>query len=108
MSTRPETVTHLLEVLAPAGALAARKMFGEYGLYLDGKIVGLICNDRLYIKPTPGAVVTLPDVPEAPPYPGARLHLAPDAALDDPAPVIAALRAAWTDLPKPPPKRARR
>lgn len=107
MSNRADTVTRLLDALAAAGDLSARKMFGGHTLYLDGKIVGLICDDRLFIKPTPGAVVALPDAPEDPPYAGARPHLAPDAALDDPDSVIAALRAAWADLPAPKPKPAR-
>ena len=35
-----------------ADQLTAKKMFGEYALYLDGKIVGLICDNQLYLKPT--------------------------------------------------------
>ena len=27
-------------------------MFGEYGVYVDGKMIGLICDDQLYVKPT--------------------------------------------------------
>ncbi len=104
MSTRRETVAALLDALAPAGALTARAMFGEYALYLEGRVVALICDDLLYIKPVPGAVAALPGTGMAPPYPGAKPHLLADAALDDPDPAIAALRAAGREVPLPKPK----
>lgn len=40
MATRADTVAHLLDTLRPL-PLSARKMFGEYALYLDGKVVAL-------------------------------------------------------------------
>ena len=101
MSTRAETVAALLDALGAAGDLTAKKMFGEYALYLDGKVVGLICDDRLFVKPTPGAVTCLPEAGFAMPYPGAKPQLAPDEALDSPGPVIRALRAVAADLPEP-------
>jgi TfoX/Sxy family transcriptional regulator of competence genes len=104
LSTRAETVAALLDGLSPAGTLTARAMFGEYALYLQGRVVALICDDRLFVKPTPGAVSALPGTPMASPYPGAKPHLAADAALDDPEPVIRALRAVATELPAPKPK----
>ena len=29
------------------------RMFGEYALYCDGKVVGFVCDDVLLIKPSP-------------------------------------------------------
>jgi TfoX/Sxy family transcriptional regulator of competence genes len=47
-------------------------MFGEYGLYCDEMMVALICDDTLFVKPTPVAPHFF-DQPElAPPYPGAK------------------------------------
>jgi TfoX/Sxy family transcriptional regulator of competence genes len=108
MSTRPDTVTHILEMAKSAGEVSARKMFGEYALYLDGKVVGLICDDRLFLKPVPALAALLPDAEDAPPYPGARPHIAPDAALDDPALLAQALRLVADELPAPKPKPGRR
>lgn len=51
MSTSKETVARILEQLEPLD-VRARAMFGEYGLYCDEKIVGLICGDVLFVKPT--------------------------------------------------------
>lgn len=101
MSTQAATIAHLLDTLSAAGDLSARRMFGEYALYLDGRVVALVCDDRLFVKPTPGALAALPGAEHAPPYPGAKDHLAPDAALDDPAPVVAALRAVAREAPAP-------
>ena len=47
-------------------------MFGEYALYLDGKLVALICNDALFVKTTPAGQVIAADAPLAPPYRGAK------------------------------------
>lgn len=104
MGTRADTIAHLLDALA-ALPLSARKMFGEYALYLDGKVVALVCDDQLFLKPTPGATAALPDSPTGFPYPGARLHLLVTAALDDPDSVAAALKAIATDLPAPKPRK---
>ena len=105
MSTRPETVTALLDVLSGAGPVLAKAMFGEYALYLEGRVVALICDDRLFVKPTPGALALLPGTAMAPPYPGAKPHILAEAVLDDPDTVAQALRAVFADLPPAKPKK---
>jgi TfoX/Sxy family transcriptional regulator of competence genes len=47
-------------------------MFGGYGIYADGKIFGLICDNKLFIKPTESGWEFLGEVVEVPPYEGAR------------------------------------
>ncbi len=41
---------HCLELLAPLGAVRARRMFGGHGLYCDELFFALIATDRLYLK----------------------------------------------------------
>ena len=101
MSTRPQTIEDLMDALRDLPGLSTRKMFGEYALYLQGKVVALICDDLLYIKPTPGALAVVAAPTMAPPYPGAKNHICLEAALDDPDLTIAALRAVAADLPEP-------
>lgn len=72
VSTRQSTVDFLLEQLRAAGAVRARKMFGEYALYCDEKVVALVCDDRLFVKPTEQGRAFLGSVEEAPPYPGSK------------------------------------
>jgi TfoX/Sxy family transcriptional regulator of competence genes len=107
MRTQAGTIDHLLDVLSDL-PLVSRKMFGEYALYLNAKVVALVCDDQLFIKPTPGARAALPDCPLAPPYPGSSNWIAADAALDDPDQAVAALRAAEADLPPPKPKKPKK
>ena len=72
MATRVGTIEHILEQGSGAGPLSAKKMFGDYGLYLGGKLVALVCDDQLYLKPTDAARRVLGDVVEAKPYPAAK------------------------------------
>jgi TfoX/Sxy family transcriptional regulator of competence genes len=107
MATEARTIRFLLDQAAGAGALSARRMFGEYALYCDGKVVALVCNDTLYLKPTPGALALVPDPQFAPPYPGAKPHLQIGDALDDPDALARLIRAVAADLPPPAPKKPR-
>ncbi|OGA42268.1 MAG: hypothetical protein A3G24_17585 [Betaproteobacteria bacterium RIFCSPLOWO2_12_FULL_62_13] len=50
MASSPEFVEHVLELLAPLGRVAARRMFGGHGLYCDGVFFGIIADDMLYLK----------------------------------------------------------
>jgi DNA transformation protein and related proteins len=43
-------VAHCLELLAPLGALRARRMFGGHGIYAEEVFIALISEDRLYLK----------------------------------------------------------
>jgi DNA transformation protein len=43
-------VEHCLELLSPLGSTSARRMFGGYGLYVEGLFIALIIRDVLYLK----------------------------------------------------------
>lgn len=43
-------IEHLRELLAPVGAFGARRMFGGWGIYLDGRMIGLVADAQLYLK----------------------------------------------------------
>jgi len=53
--------------------ISYRQMFGGCTLYSRGKVVALICDDQLFVKPTEAGKSFIGDVVEAPPYPGAKL-----------------------------------
>jgi len=107
MGTSADTIDRLLDTLSPL-PLSARKMFGEYALYLDGKVVALVCDDQLFLKPTPGALAALPDCPQGHPYPGTKPHLLVTDALDDPDQVMTALKAIAAETPAPKPKKPKK
>jgi TfoX/Sxy family transcriptional regulator of competence genes len=94
--------------MAGAGAIHARKMFGEYAIYAGAKVVALVCDNRLYLKPVPEARALLAEVTEAPPYPGAKPHLLIEAELDDADLMAALVRAVQAALPEPKPKKPKR
>jgi TfoX/Sxy family transcriptional regulator of competence genes len=52
MSTSLDTMTYFAEQLnrCEIGTVTYKKMFGEYGVYLDEKIFSLVCDDRLFFK----------------------------------------------------------
>lgn len=73
MGSTPEFADYVFEQLADAGELSKRRMFGEYALYLDDKVVGFICDDQLFVKPTPAGLDVLDgDAEFAPAYPGSK------------------------------------
>ncbi len=72
MGTTKETTDAILGQLQALGNVYAKKMFGEYGLYYEAKMVALVCDDQLFVKPTEGGKAFLEEVEEAPPYPGAK------------------------------------
>ena len=75
MATQQRTVDYLLEQATGAGTVSAKPMFGEYGIYVDGKMIGSVCDDRLYVKPTASGRAHAEPASDAPPYPGAKPHL---------------------------------
>jgi DNA transformation protein and related proteins len=72
VATKQASVDFLLEQMASAGSVSARKMFGEYAIYRDAKLVALVCDDQLFVKPTVAGKAAIGKVREAPPYPGAK------------------------------------
>jgi TfoX/Sxy family transcriptional regulator of competence genes len=72
MSSNQNTVDFIVEQMAGAGSVSAKKMFGEYGVFCAGKMVAIVADDQLFVKPTAAGRAFLKDVDEAPPYPGAK------------------------------------
>jgi len=75
MASSKEFVHYVEEQLTDAGEITCRKMFGEYGIYCNGKIIGVICDDQLFLKITEAGRRICPDGEEAPPYEGAKPYL---------------------------------
>ncbi|KTD54764.1 TfoX/Sxy family protein [Legionella quateirensis] len=75
MGSKQSTVDYILEQIADAGSVHAKKMFGEYGIYCNDKIVALVCDDQLFIKPTEAGKAFIGQFIEGTPYPGAKPYL---------------------------------
>jgi DNA transformation protein len=50
MAASPEFRDFVLDSLSPLGPVAARRMFGGCGFYLDGRMFALISGDTLYFR----------------------------------------------------------
>lgn len=76
MSTSQSTIDYILDQLQAIEFVSTRKMFGEYALYCNNKVVGLICDDTLYIKITKqGKQFVGDDYKEGFAYPGAKTSM---------------------------------
>lgn len=104
MGTSQNTVDYILEQIGGAGDVVARKMFGEYGLYCDGKIFALVCDDELFLKPTDAAKQYIGDYVEKPPFHDAPKPYLLIEDLDDSEWLTGLVKSTVDELPTPKPK----
>ena len=75
-------------------------MFGEAAVYLEDKVVGLICDNQVFIKPTEQGRAKIGVPVESPPFPGAK-NWSLLADLDDPDFLADLIRTTANALPVP-------
>lgn len=75
MASNPEFVKFVAEQCSGGGNITFRKMFGEYGIYCDGKYFACVCDDNFYVKVTQAGQELVPNAELAPPYDGAKPYL---------------------------------
>ena len=109
MATQQRTIDYLIEQATGAGSVSAKPMFGEYGVYVDGKMVGSVCDDQLFVKLTASGRAHAEPVPDVPPYPGAKPHLLIEADRWDNAEWLGQLLCITAaELPMPKPRKPKR
>lgn len=108
MATNQKFTDFIIEQIENAGEITAKKMFGEYAIYSDGKIFGLICDNQLFMKPTKAGREFIEDLKEAPPYPGAKMYFLIDDKIDDRKWFSELVRISVKELPEPKPKKAKK
>jgi TfoX/Sxy family transcriptional regulator of competence genes len=104
MATKQETVDFICEQSGLSARVTSRKMFGEFALYVDGKVIGLVCDDILYVKPTDAGKSILGTTVEQPPYKGATPHFCIAEQLEDRELLKRLFLATADALPAPKPK----
>ena len=83
-------------------------MFGEYGVYCDGKMVAIIGDEQLFVRPTSGGRAFAVEAEQVSPYPGAKPHLLIDAERwDDRDWMTELVRITCAELPLPKPKKTK-
>ncbi|GGI24715.1 TfoX/Sxy family protein [Pedobacter mendelii] len=83
MASEQKFVDFIIDQIGFSEQVTSKKMFGEYGLYFDNKLFALVCDNKLFIKPTQLGRVYINDVVEASPYPGAKPSFLIEEKLDD-------------------------
>lgn len=104
MASDQHFVDFILDQVNPSGRVTYKKMFGEYGLYFDIKLFALVCDNKLFIKPTAAGRAFIGDVVEAPPYPGAKPSFLIEDKLEDSDWLNELIRLTVEELPEPKPK----
>lgn len=107
MASRQEFVEYVVDQLREAGTITYKKMFGEYGLYCDGKIFALICDDQLFLKITQAGLQLAPEFFQAPPYEGARNYLLVED-VDDRERLVKLVQETCKELPVPKPRKKKK
>ncbi|HRT05302.1 MAG TPA: TfoX/Sxy family protein [Kiritimatiellia bacterium] len=108
MATHLEFMEFLADQMAGAGEISYRKMFGEYAVYLGGKVVALVCDNQLFVKPTAAGRAFIGAPVEAPAYPGAKNSFLIEDAFEDREWISELIRITARDLPAPKPKKPKR
>ena len=105
MASEINFVNFVSDQIRNSGEITAKKMFGEYGIYSDGKLFGLICDNKLFIKPTNSGRKFIGNVVEAPPYEGAKSSFLIEDKIEDSEWLSELVRISLKELPSPKPKK---
>ena len=101
MASDQNFVDFVLEQIKNVGEITAKKMFGEYGIYADGKLFALICDNKLFIKPTNSGREFIGNVTELSPYEGAKPSFLIEDKIDDSDWLSELIRISVKELPPP-------
>jgi TfoX/Sxy family transcriptional regulator of competence genes len=74
MASDKSFIEFIVDQMGNAGYISQKKMFGEYAIYCDSKVVALVCDNQLFVKPTEDGRAYIGEIVEAAPYPGAKLY----------------------------------
>ena len=105
MSSKQDFVDFIIDQIKNAGLVTFKKMFGEYAIYCDGKVVALVCDNKLFIKQTEGGKSYIGNAIEAPPYPGAKLSFLIEDRIEDGEWLSELVMITTKELPEPKPKK---
>lgn len=108
MATDRSFVEYVIEQSGLDDRITCKRMFGEYGIYIDGKVVAFACDNSLFVKAADATAALTATLPRQPPYPGAKPYPVADELLDDAEQLQALLVATADAMPAPKPKAPKR
>ena len=101
-------VKFVVDQIENLSGVSYRMMFGEYAIYYKGKVVALICDNQLFVKPTQAGRSFIGDVVEASPYPGAKPAFLIEDQVEDKEWMSHLICITEEELPPPKPKKKRK
>jgi TfoX/Sxy family transcriptional regulator of competence genes len=101
MASNPDFVDYVIEQLDFSTQITYKKMFGEYALYYDDKVVALICDNQLFVKITNAGKEFAGLCKQAAPYPGAKPHFLVEEKLEDRQWLTQLITKTFNELPAP-------
>ncbi|MBT3751504.1 MAG: TfoX/Sxy family protein [Bacteroidetes bacterium] len=108
MASDKSFLEFLVDQIENAGQITYRMMFGEYGVFSDGKIFALVCDNKLFIKPTEAGRAFINEPVLAPAYPGAKMSFLIEEKLEDRDWISELVRLTLKELPEPKPKKRKK
>jgi TfoX/Sxy family transcriptional regulator of competence genes len=107
MASSKSFVEYVVDQIENAGQITCRKMFGEYAIYCNRKVVALVCDNQLFVKPTEGGRAHVGEPKDAAPFPGAKLWFLIEDRFEDREWFSELVRITAAELPEPRPKKLR-
>lgn len=108
MASDQKFVDFIVDQIQGVGKISSKKMFGEYGLYADEKMFAVVCDNKLFVKPTEAGRLFIGNVVEAPPYPGAKPSFLIEDQIEDREWISELVSITAAALPEPKPKKSKK
>ena len=105
MANDNDFINYIVDQVSSSGDVRFRHMFGGTTLYCNDKVVALICDNQLFVKPTEAGRSFIGEVVEAPPYTGAKNSFLISEEIDDSEWLTQLIRLTEAALPKPRPRK---
>jgi TfoX/Sxy family transcriptional regulator of competence genes len=107
MASDIDFVEYVVGQIKEAGVVRFRKMFGDYAVYVNNKVVGLICDNQFFVKPTDEGKKFVGDIEMGLAYDGAKPSFLITDQIDDEAWLTELVHKTADALPLPKPKKKR-
>lgn len=101
MATTKEFHDYIVDSLNRVGDITTRKMMGEYCIYYRDKLIGDICDNCLFLKPTETVLRMMPDAERAYPYEGSKTLMVVVDAVENTGLMEELLEGMYGELPEP-------
>ena len=107
MATSPEYAQFVENQFRGLDGFSVRRMFGEYAIYLQGRVLGFLADEQILLQNTPTARKLLPDAELRELFPGSKLFIL--FADEGNAHLLKSVsEAMWEELPLPKPRKSKK